>query len=564
MRYFFTVLCISLIFFISMSEVIAQVSSLSYVSDHDPAVKYSVSELGIIGEFSIFDAGSWCPTGTFPDLPSATYFQSSAWLGDTLYVQTPTATGTVSNTIIRYTMGGVWSTGIALPVALIGGKLVSCAGKLYYIGGSDVAINTTTPLNTVYEYTPANGSWVTKAPMPVGLSAHGAVSWGDSVIFVIGGPYSGSGTNLNVYYYRVATNSWGTITNSLPAGQGRRTFALGLSGNKIIMSGGFNTAFLKSTWVGTIGSNATQLSWAAAPDVPTIYTGLSRPGGTAIDDYFFIVCGERGGPGGYYDTTHVYKISTNSWTDIINNIPFKMSNIFNAVAAKIFNDSIKIFVPGGFGSLTGGLPGASTNLFNVVGCGNLIIIPVELISFTSLVNESDVRLSWSTSTETNNSGFQVERSTEGSDYVTLGFIAGHGTTTEIQNYSFIDQNVYAGKYAYRLKQIDFNGDVEYTNTIEVEVLGIKEFKLDQNYPNPFNPSTRINFSLASDSKVSVKIINLLGQEVATLVNGHMTSGSQTVSFDASSLNSGVYFYRIDATGIDGTKFSSVKKMVFTK
>jgi hypothetical protein len=196
----------------------------------------------------------------------------------------------------------------------------------------------------------------------------------------------------------------------------------------------------------------------------------------------------------------------------------------------------------------------------VIGSG---VVPVELLSFAASVNETDVTLNWSTATETNNSGFQVERS-NGSTYDVVGFVAGHGTTTEIQNYSFVDQNVQSGTYTYRLKQIDYNGQFEYSNSIEVEVVGVKEFALGQNYPNPFNPSTKISFSLAVDSKVSLKVFDVLGQEVATLVNGQLTAGSQEVSFDASSLNSGVYFYRIDAEGNDGQKFSSVKKMILTK
>ena len=190
-------------------------------------------------------------------------------------------------------------------------------------------------------------------------------------------------------------------------------------------------------------------------------------------------------------------------------------------------------------------------------------LPVELTSFSANVSNSNVSLSWSTASETNNSGFQIERS-NGSEYVSLGFIAGHGTTTDIQNYSYVDQNVNAGKYTYRLKQVDFNGKFEYSNAVEVEVLGVKEFTLGQNYPNPFNPSTTINFSLAVDSKVSLKIFDVLGQEVATLLNGQLAAGNHPVSFDASSLNSGVYFYRIDASGVDGQKFSSTKKMILTK
>jgi len=191
------------------------------------------------------------------------------------------------------------------------------------------------------------------------------------------------------------------------------------------------------------------------------------------------------------------------------------------------------------------------------------LVPVELTSFAANVNENNITLNWSTATETNNSGFQVERSNGGA-YEVVGFVAGNGTSTQVHNYSYSDQNVTSGTYTYRLKQMDFNGTFEYSNTIEVEVLGVKEFTLDQNYPNPFNPSTTITFSLASDSKVSLKVFDVLGQEVATLVNGQMTSGSQKVSFDASSLNSGVYFYRIDADGVDGQKFSSTKKMILTK
>jgi hypothetical protein len=191
------------------------------------------------------------------------------------------------------------------------------------------------------------------------------------------------------------------------------------------------------------------------------------------------------------------------------------------------------------------------------------VVPVELVSFAATTDNRNVTLNWSTATELNNSGFQVERS-NGSAFEVVGFVAGHGTTTEVRNYNFVDQNVASGSYSYRLKQVDFNGTFEYSNVIEVEVVGVKEFTLGQNYPNPFNPSTKINFSLAVDSKVSLKIFDVLGQEVVTLLNGQLAAGSQEVSFDASSLNSGVYFYRIDASGVDGQKFSSTKKMILTK
>ena len=191
------------------------------------------------------------------------------------------------------------------------------------------------------------------------------------------------------------------------------------------------------------------------------------------------------------------------------------------------------------------------------------VIPVELTSFTAKSDNNTVTLNWTTATELNNSGFQIERS-NGGEYQSVGFVAGHGTSTSTNNYVYLDQNVEAGTYTYRLKQIDLDGSFEYSNAVEVEVLGLREYTLGQNYPNPFNPSTTINFSLAVDSKVSLKVFNVLGQEVASLLNGQMSAGSQKVSFDASSLNSGVYFYRLEADGIDGQKFSSTKKMILTK
>ncbi len=190
-------------------------------------------------------------------------------------------------------------------------------------------------------------------------------------------------------------------------------------------------------------------------------------------------------------------------------------------------------------------------------------IPVELTSFTATADYGVVNLQWITATETNNQGFEVQRS-NGSDFEAIAFVDGHGTTTQSQAYTYSDKSVEVGSYTYRLKQVDFDGTFEYSNVIEVDVPAPAEFGLDQNYPNPFNPSTKIAFQLAVDSKVSLKIFDVLGQEVATLVNTNLVAGSHNVNFDASALNSGVYLYRIEATGIDGANFIDVKKMILTK
>ena len=190
-------------------------------------------------------------------------------------------------------------------------------------------------------------------------------------------------------------------------------------------------------------------------------------------------------------------------------------------------------------------------------------IPVELTSFSAQVNGRIVQLSWTTATEQNNHGFEVERRTDG-QYRTIGFVQGFGTTVEIQNYSFTDTYVQTGTYYYRLKQVDFNGLYEYSDVVEVEVFAPDEFALQQNYPNPFNPSTRITFNLTVDSKVSLRVFDVLGQEVANLISSNLNAGTHDFDFDASGINSGVYFYKIEAIGIDGSNFTEVKKMILAK
>jgi hypothetical protein len=188
------------------------------------------------------------------------------------------------------------------------------------------------------------------------------------------------------------------------------------------------------------------------------------------------------------------------------------------------------------------------------------VVPVELTSFTSAVDGNKVILSWSTASELNNQGFEIQRSTQGNEFATIGFVAGHGTTTEAKTYRFVDVDLTAGKYIYRLKQVDFNGTFSYSDVVNVDVTSLPiQFELAQNYPNPFNPSTTIKFSIPQSSNVTLKIFNTLGQEVSTLINQNMESGVHTINFDASQLNSGIYFYRLDAD-----QFSQVRKMTLIK
>ncbi|MBE0539671.1 MAG: right-handed parallel beta-helix repeat-containing protein [Ignavibacterium sp.] len=198
-------------------------------------------------------------------------------------------------------------------------------------------------------------------------------------------------------------------------------------------------------------------------------------------------------------------------------------------------------------------------------------LPVEFLSFTSSVVDNDVTLNWVTATETNNQGFQIEkRKTQeerSGNWQNIGFVNGNGTSTESRSYSFVDENLSSGKYQYRLKQIDFDGSYKYSSSIEVEVNIPEKFSLGQNFPNPFNPSTKIIWQSPVGSWQTLKIFDVLGNEVATLVNEYRNAGSYEINFDASKFSSGVYYYQLRAgdpsTGT-GQGFVETKKMILMK
>lgn len=194
-----------------------------------------------------------------------------------------------------------------------------------------------------------------------------------------------------------------------------------------------------------------------------------------------------------------------------------------------------------------------------------IPLPVSLASFTSSVNGRDVRLSWKTESETNNAGFEIERSeADMNQWVKAGYVSGKGTISTPTTYTFEDKKLTSGKFNYRLKQIDNNGNFEYHALSNVVEIGLPtKFELSQNYPNPFNPVTKIDFSLPLDAKVSIKLYDITGREIKTLVNDQRTAGYYTVQFNGSDISSGTYFYRI-MTKSSGADYIMTKKMVLIK
>ena len=188
-----------------------------------------------------------------------------------------------------------------------------------------------------------------------------------------------------------------------------------------------------------------------------------------------------------------------------------------------------------------------------------IALPVELTSFIAQSENQKVILKWTTATELNNNGFEIQRKAAESDFATVGFVKGEGTTTNQKEYSFIDKDLTDGKYFYRLKQVDYNGSYEYSDVIEVDVRSLAEYSLEQNHPNPFNPATTIGYVLKEKCNAKLTLLNAIGEEMAVLVNEAQDKGFHKVDFNAANLPSEVYFYRLQAGN-----FVQTRKMILLK
>ena len=192
-------------------------------------------------------------------------------------------------------------------------------------------------------------------------------------------------------------------------------------------------------------------------------------------------------------------------------------------------------------------------------------LPVEMTAFNSSVNKNNVTLKWTTATETNNKGFDIERKAANGNWVKAGNLQGSNTKTTPTNYTFEDKKLNAGKYNYRLKQVDVNGNYRYFNLNTVVEVGVpKSYSLSQNYPNPFNPVTKIDFELPFDSKVKMVLYDILGREVKVLVPNELKqAGFYSLEINALNLASGTYFYRMVANS-QNKDFVFTKKMVVVK
>jgi hypothetical protein len=321
---------------------------------------------------------------------------------------------------------------------------------------------------------------------------------------------------------------------------------------------------------------STEPLWQYDTFNPDICRSFEWFGYTFPTPYFFShVAFEEGleyASGGFFISPRIQVLNGGEWEDVENLVCTPPYAGPNGIGYETYDFTFSPVC--GEGIRIAGIPGGDTSFVSVAELRALVLpetpVPVQLASFTALATVGgQVSLAWTTISEVKSLGFEVQRKRDvDSSFVSLpdSFVAGHGTTLEPHQYSYVDENPLPGQLCYRLKQIDLDGSISYCHVVSVQVStsveqesALKTYALEQNYPNPFNPSTRITYSLPKAGAVSLRVYNMLGQEVAVLTDGYNEAGSHQVEFDANTLSDGVYFYALRAGDLH-----NVKSMILLK
>ncbi len=245
-------------------------------------------------------------------------------------------------------------------------------------------------------------------------------------------------------------------------------------------------------------------------------------------------------------------------SDSINNSQSHLAPLLAVTGTEYTAFSMYAYQDGVSGPYTDTLQ--TTNIYIAPVTFNTENVPVELVNFSANVSGSCVTLNWETGTETNNRGFEIERNyAAGNSWSTIGFVKGNGTTSSSHKYQFEDNGLPSGEYSYRLKQIDFNGSYVYSEIKTVYAAGELSFELSQNFPNPFNPATEIQYRIPRTNLVVLKVYDVLGNEVQTIVNDVQEAGLHTILLNTNNLASGTYYYKLSSGD-----FVKVRKMLLLK
>jgi photosystem II stability/assembly factor-like uncharacterized protein len=350
----------------------------------------------------------------------------------------------------------------------------------------------------LYKTSNGGATW-TAAPA---LAQSGTEAGWNNAMYVSGSNIYFGTNNTRIYYSSDGGNSWTAQTTT---GQ-VNSYAVWFNNSNLGLMGGSTGGLDATTNGGT--------TWTPLTSPGTI----ASAGITGVGNYWWFA--QQASPGVIY-------YSTNNGTNWTTDYTAPSGQFYHIAKSRNGNWVLAVQSDGGISSY-------------------IIVVPVELTSFTANASNGNVELNWRTATEVNNQGFEIERRTETSEFRTIGFVEGNGTTTEPRSYSYLDKTVEQGVTYYRLKQIDFDGTYAYSDVVEVNVTGPLSFDLSQNYPNPFNPSTMIKYSIPESGNVKLSVYNLVGEEVAVLVNGFSQAGTFDVTFNASNLPSGVYLYKLQS------------------
>jgi len=461
--------------------------------------------------------------------------------GTDLYVggNFSSAGGTSVNNIARWD-GSSWYSvgdGFDAPVQSIAVSLT----KVY--AGGQFTHSGSTSINRIAQWNGSSWSALGSGVDDIVMAVH--VSGSD---VYAGGYFYNAGGNPAKLIAKWDGSNWSALGSGLGNGYSDVVICITSDGSTVFAGGTYSDNKFISSWD---GSNWTSLpssgiglnNWVYSL---VIYNGTLYAGGN-----FTLSAGST--------VNHVAKWNGTSWTALGNGTDDQVRALAVSTAEG------RMLVGGGFTNVDGSI--SANHIAGFTDSENPF--PVELNTFTAVIENGKVNLKWRTESEINNYGFDVECSTDKVNWEAKGFVKGHGNSNKRQDYSFLDAVPTESIQCiwYRLKQIDNDGQFNYSEAVEVSLNSPVEFELYQNYPNPFNPSTKIKFSLPSPLQgeepgvrlVILKVYDILGNEIATLVNEQKAPGNYEVQWNASGFASGVYFCRLQSEA-----FISVKKLLLMK
>jgi hypothetical protein len=429
--------------------------------------------------------------------------------------------------------------------------LAKSAGKLYVGGNIDTVNGANRNGAAAFELNGGSlSSWNPNVTYSGSAAGVGGIAVSGNKVYLGGTPFNTVGDSARENIAAVDSGS-GEVLSWNP-GADSHVYSFAVDGSIVYVGGSFNQigGTTRNHIAAFDTASSTPNSWN--PDLDSSPDAIAVSSSTVYLGGFFQTVGGTT----RYSAAAVDKTTgaLSSWDPQID-----AGNFVEAIG--ISTTYQKVYIGGSFNTVLGDFSqdfAAITNPYDGA-------LPVELTNFSAVNKANEIYLSWTTATEVNNYGFEIERTVirNQSSVISwnkLGFVEGSGTTNLPKQYSFMDNNLSVGKYSYRLKQIDRDGKFEYSQAIEVIIANApKEFALSQNYPNPFNPMTEIRYQIPEVSHVTLKVYDAIGREVVTMVNEVKEAGSYSAQFDGTKLSSGIYFARLQSGGK-----VQLKKMMLVK